>query len=108
MLRNDIDALRSIGFEDFLLALVLRKKSSFLEKLRFLKEMQHFHQEEHCKAFQAGRERRKKKEEEEKKENKPDVRVFLAGIRLTVHRQFEVRKLSQLAEIPGGERRSMI
>ena len=32
MLRNDIDALRSIGFEDFLLALVLRKKSSFFRK----------------------------------------------------------------------------
>ena len=51
---------------------------------------------------------RKSGKEREKTKSKPGVRVFLAGIRLTVHRQFAVRKLCELAGIPGGERRSII
>ena len=59
-------------------------------------------------AFKALKERRKKTERKRKVKNKPGVRVLLAGSRLTVHRQFAVRKLCELAGIPGGERRSII
>ena len=42
MVRNDINAQRSLGFEDFLLT-KQEKNRNFLENLRFLKKMQHFH-----------------------------------------------------------------
>ena len=42
MFRNDIDALRSLGFESFLLAPVFTKKSSFLRKAQIIKENQAF------------------------------------------------------------------
>ena len=51
MLRNHINAERRIDFEDFLLASVLRKKSSFFRKAQIIKKIKHFHQEDHSKAF---------------------------------------------------------
>ena len=50
--------------------------------------MKQIHEEEHSKAFQVVTKSRKNRKEREKQESKPGVRVFLPGIRLTVHRQF--------------------
>ena len=85
-----------------------QKSRHFLEKLRLLRKSSIFIKKSILKYFKHFEREERRQIERETKKNHPGVRVFLAGTRLTVHRQFAVRKLCELVLVFRAKRVSMI